>query len=318
MIYKIFEKKREEKKEMKRFLELFALILAVLLAASVGITALVSLRSSSKTTVVEKKEEPKQSSEPIVYRNVSGEFVRDDRYDGVNQDVNLSSYLAQGYGRYYGVYKLGFSDVVLLDSLTLYNRNSDYHLNGAFDVFYSSDGIVWTKKAEYLNMTDPSSWDGSETIDDASCYYLTINMNGVKAQYVAIGISVPTNSKQCALWYAEATGFNYPILDDVSEPIELHFSTVDFIGYKGWMDADQDGLDRYNQRSSELPVQEGNRAFVICDSDKGGTVAFKALSYSVAAYYPEIYLKGDCFLRVGDTVLTESQLIDLLSLLNTP
>ncbi len=138
---------------------------------------------------------------PELYLNESGELVRDNRYDGVNQDVNLTTYLAEGYGKYYGVFKLGFSDIIKLDTFTIYNKNNDWHQNSAFDVLVSTDGTVWTVEKSFANMTNDGNWDG----ESDGILYKTIDMGGVDAKFVAVAINGVAVKGQCALWYAEAT-----------------------------------------------------------------------------------------------------------------
>ena len=43
--------------------------------------------------------------------------------------------------------------------------------------------------------------------------------------------------------------------DEAAEKIS--FSSATFTAYKGWKDADSGGQTRYEQRSNELPLQEG-------------------------------------------------------------
>lgn len=142
---------------------------------------------------------------PAIYLDGNGNLVRDTSYDGRQVDVNLSDYLANGVGKYYGYFKLELADCVNLDTFTVYNKNNDWHQNNAFDVFVSANGTTWTFVKAFTNMNDDANWDGEKNIDDNACLYKTVDMEGVEAKYIAVAFPELNSKGQYALWYAEAT-----------------------------------------------------------------------------------------------------------------
>ena len=49
---------------------------------------------------------------PAIYLDGNGNLVRDTSYDGRQVDVNLSDYLANGVGKYYGYFKLAIKRLI--------------------------------------------------------------------------------------------------------------------------------------------------------------------------------------------------------------
>ncbi len=145
---------------------------------------------------------------PELYLNASGNLVRDNRYDNVNTTINLATYLAEGYGKYYGVFTFEFSSYVLLDTFTVYNREAWWHLNRGFDILYSADGTTWIVAAEYRNMGTYENWDSATPANylGQNCLHRTTNFGGAVAKYVAVAVTDPAGGGPCcALWYATAT-----------------------------------------------------------------------------------------------------------------
>lgn len=146
---------------------------------------------------------------PEIYLNASGELVRDNTYDNVNTDVDLSTYLSSGLGKYYAYFKLGFDSAKKLNTFTVYNRTGWWHLNRGFDILVSYDGTHWSKRGSYTNMGTYENWsNGGKTVKfgGQDCLYLTVDMGGVNAKYVAVAVTEPAGGGPCcALQYAEAT-----------------------------------------------------------------------------------------------------------------
>ena len=220
---------------------------------------------------------------PELYLNVSGQLVRDNTYDEVNTDVNLETYLASGLGKYYGVYKFRFSSYVALDTFTVYNQAAWWHLNRGFDILVSADGTTWTKVATYTNMGNYDNWDSSTTTSfgGKDCLLRTTDMGGVRALYVAVAVTDPAGGgPNCALWYATATG---------TAATSVSVSSVTYKSYQSYLSG------TYSNRRSwdRFTLTEGNKAIVNCETDKGGTVAYKAYSYPTKDYFPAVYLNGE-------------------------
>lgn len=175
---------------------------------------------------------------PSIYLNDEGKLVRDTSYDGKQETVNLTDYLANGQGEYYGYYTLELAKTVYLDTFRVYNNNGWWHLNGGFDVLVSADGTTWTKKASYSGMGDHAKWDNGTnyvSIDGASCVYVDVDMGGTEAKYVAVAITAYACSGEgntCTLWYAEATGTPTEVtvstIDELKAAIEVGNGKIDY------------------------------------------------------------------------------------------
>ncbi len=216
---------------------------------------------------------------PELYLNASGQLVRDNTYDNVNTDVNLETYLASGLGKYYGVYKFKFANLVELNTFTVYNQAAWWHLNRGFDILASADGTTWTKVATYTGMGNYANWDSESTTSfgGKDCLLRTTDMGDISALYVAVAVTDPAGGgPNCALWYATATG----------RDLSLGISKVTFTGYKGWLDADEGGQERYKQRGYDLGLQAGTLSNITTGS------AAQAQSNNVGNYYPELYLNA--------------------------
>ncbi len=220
---------------------------------------------------------------PELYLDASGKLIRDNRYDNVDTTIDLNTYLAEGYGKYYGVFTFQFSSYVVLDTFTVYNKAAWWHLDRGFDILYSEDGTTWTVAAEYRNMGAYENWDSAtaEAFLGADCLHRTTNFDGVRALYVAVAVTDPAGGGPCcALWYASATG---------TAATSVSVSSVTYKSYQSYLSG------TYSNRRSwdRFTLTEGNKAIVNCETDKGGTVAYKAYSYPTKDYFPAVYLNDD-------------------------